>query len=153
MLVKIIDRVGKTRMEERLIYENKSPDVIVTTERVIVNGKVIPVGTPECSAVFSSTGIIFKKNEFYIAYSEGTNLYAQGNRITYIMGTGRNMAERLREYDVHLQIVTKSLSKSEMAKLKADINGAIKKASAWQQAAIDSQVQSERDAISSLKRL
>jgi|GEM_PF-3436830 len=142
-------------MEERLIYENKSPEVIVTTERVIVGGKVIPAATAECLAVFFSKGMIFKKNRFYIAYSDGNNVFAYGNQITYAMTTGLapGTADFLTEHGVFLHLVSSTLSKNEMGKLQTDINAVIKKAKTWQLAETESQVQSERDSIMGLKRL
>ena len=142
-------------MEERLIYENKSPDVIVTTERVIVGGKVIPADTAECLAVFFSKGLIFKKNRFYIAYSDGNKVFAYGNQITYAMtrGLAPGAADWLTENGVFLHLVSNSLSKNEMGKLRTDINAAIKKAKTWQRAEADNEVQSERESIMGLKRL
>ena len=140
-------------MEEKLIFEHSGPDILVTTERIVVGGKTIPASTAECAAVYSSTGVIFKNNEFYVAYPRGDNTYRQGRRIDYCMTLKYPPSERakmLSEYDVSLLLVTKTLAKDQMKKLKEEINQAIKKAAAWQQVAADSQAQSE---IAAMKKL
>lgn len=143
-------------MEEKLIFEHSGLDIAVTTERIGVGGKTIPASTSECTAVYSSTGLIFKNNEFYIAYSRGDNAYRQGRRIDYCMNLKYSQAERakmLSEYDVSLLLVTKSMAKDQMKKLKEEINQAIKKAATWQRVEADRQAQSEVGAMKKLDRI